>query len=267
MMGIIIIESVISEFREMNLTGCTLSHLKSQKQKAFTLIELLVVIAIIAILAAMLLPALAKAKQRAVAIKCVNNNKQFAIAWSMYADDFNSQLVPNPSTAQGVSVQTAWAAGDMSNPVDATNTTLISDALLFPYTKSVELYKCPGNQKNMVRGISMNCYMGFTNNGASFGPNYENYPKITSIRNPSERFVMIDEDDTTINDADFRIDAPASTMRDWPAEYHNGASGLSFADGHAELHPWKFIKPPNFSPTAAQMNDLSALVNLATAHK
>jgi prepilin-type processing-associated H-X9-DG protein len=109
--------------------------------------------------------------------------------------------------------------------------------------------------------------MGLTNNGASFGPNYENYVKLTNIKRPSDRFVMIDEDDTTINDADFRIDAPASTMRDWPAEYHNGASGLSFADCHAELHRWKNIKPPTFSPTPAQMNDLNDLINLATEHR
>src|ERR1700744_3089095 len=110
------------------------------KPAAFSLIELLVVIAIIAIMAAMLLPALSRAKQKAQGIQCMSNSKQFALAWTLYADDNGSVLVLNQG---GSSTSPAWVLGDMTIATDRTNLALIQNGLLFPYTKSVALYKCP----------------------------------------------------------------------------------------------------------------------------
>jgi prepilin-type N-terminal cleavage/methylation domain-containing protein/prepilin-type processing-associated H-X9-DG protein len=224
---------------------------REKQRTAFTLIELLVVIAIIAILAAMLLPALAKAKTKSEGIRCVNNSRQFLIAWMLYSGDHSENLVLNG----GGAVNMAWAAGNMQSANEATNGVLIQKALLFPYTKSLDLYKCSGNKKkNMLRGVSMNSVMGFCDGAGKYSKpgwanaNWQYYAKITNVRRPVDSFVVMDEDDNSINDALFRVDyyttIGAFKINDIPAVYHGGKSGIGFADGHSELHKWKTLKTP-----------------------
>ena len=222
---------------------------------AFTLIELLVVIAIIAILAALLLPALAKAKQKAQGIACLTNTKQLALAWLMYADENNDRLVIN-TTIDGTEANLTnnWVADVMGYSAQQdTNTLLLQQGLLAPQVaKNIGIYHCPadqtrttesdGHQYPRVRSVSMNAYVGPQDKaGTPVDPGWAQFAKLSAIRTPSMIFVFLDESPQTINDGwyVFCNDNPAGSLwSDMPASYHNRACGFSFADGHSEIKRW-----------------------------
>ncbi len=224
-------------------------------KRAFTLIELLVVIAIIAILAALLLPALSKAKVKAQGIMCMSNGKQLGLAWLMYADDNNGVCCQN---MEGGDPNTpSWVLGwenFIPDNTENTNLQMLTQGLLWPYSKSAGIYKCPadvylalqGTQKlPRLRSLSMNAYIqgnGYAGSGQTWYPNYRCYNKLTDIVNPkpTDLFVFVDEHPDSINDGWLIVDpnTPTKWGNDLPASYHNGACGFTFADGHSEIHRW-----------------------------
>jgi prepilin-type N-terminal cleavage/methylation domain-containing protein/prepilin-type processing-associated H-X9-DG protein len=288
----------------------------SPRNNGFTLIELLVVIAIIAILAAMLLPALTKAKQKGQGVHCLNDHRQLAMAWRMYAEDSNdvltyaSTIINGPPPSANPPDDYAWSGAHMDdNGANRANWDPAYDMMkrpLWPYGKNAGIYKCPADHstvqtaagtKPRVLTMSMNLYVGGfaprqgtdplpegTDGGWAFATGYKIYSKLSKIDVPSKIFVFLDMREDRINWSNFMTimdgynpsDPSQYKLGDLPGMYHNNGCGLSFADGHSEMHKWRDAAtiPPlgPIQPNAAVTNcpgsvDVAYLQDVSTRPK
>ncbi|MEI7729336.1 MAG: prepilin-type N-terminal cleavage/methylation domain-containing protein [Verrucomicrobiota bacterium] len=264
------------------------------ERAGFTVVELLIVIAIIAVLAAIMLPALNRSMEQGRSIHCLNNLKQLQLCWNMYADDNEEELPPNYFNFNpGLNVRTSSASSPNNvswcpgNPRVDLTTANIENGKLYPYNRSALIYRCPSDRSSVedangnlmpkprTRSYNMSAsansdpaLLGMPPNGIPF------FKRFTDILNPSpERlFVLIDENENVCWDAQFGLYPANSRCGDYwfdqPSDRHNMGANISFADGHVEHWRWAFPKIVESVPQRfANSQDLKDLRRLQAVMK
>lgn len=269
----------------------------SGRGRGFTLIELLVVIAIIAILAALLLPVIARGKNASRKIVCINNEKQMANAWVMYATDHNDILVANGG--YGGSWSTArplWVQGAFVNVSDNWNYDFVINpgyALFANYIRTIPTYHCPtdravvmngGKEMPRLRSYELNAYTGWiepfnTTWDGRMASDYvilRKYTDITSRIPAGMVFTFIDVNPDSICWPYFGMHMNYDSFFNFPNTSHNNGGIVAFADSHVEYHKWRDYRTLNPLPTpswhshdypAPGSQDLLWLRDRATVHK
>ena len=240
------------------------ANLSKKRRAGFTLIELLVVIAIIAILAALLLPALAKAKTTAQGAACLSNLRQLQLCWRLYVDDSNGVMPPSNDVTSGPmyrGVEPSWAVGDGVHDLTTTN---LMRGVLYPYNKSVGIYRCPADKNKVANhpeilrtrtyqlGATLNGYANGVPMPSGLSQHHKTKESQLLTPPPVQVFTFIDPHPACADGSMFGI---ASTEWDpvggnqWssmPGEQHNQGANLAFADGHAQRFAWRWSRKASY---------------------
>jgi prepilin-type N-terminal cleavage/methylation domain-containing protein/prepilin-type processing-associated H-X9-DG protein len=235
-----------------------MNTIQHPKRAGFTLIELLVVIAIIAILAAMLLPALSRAKLKATGAYCINNQKQLALAWLMYSTDNNERVV-NFLQFKNATGDVPWRYAtppkvptgmippgtSAEKKIELTIQEGYRQGALFNYAPAPNIIHCPGDVRIRLKSGKGFTYVSLSGVGSLNGEVPDIY-KVTSIVNPTSRYVWVEENDPRgenvgswiLNQGNVKNGFTGASLIDSTANFHGNASTFNYADGHAESKKW-----------------------------